>query len=117
VAHASLTTEGQIQTGLHSIDCSQRQFADIAADMGIPVSSALISLCLSGKRTFTPWTAERLLELLSELLALRDYFSDIPIHWGSFERVSNLIVRRRVELAAAYVDAAAKAAQMSDGAK
>jgi hypothetical protein len=117
VAHASLSAEGQIQTGLHSIDCSQRQFADIAADMGIPVSSALISLCLSGKRAFTPWTAERLLELLSELLGLRDYFSDIPIRWGSFERVSSLVIRRRVELAAAYVDAAAKAAQMSDGAK
>jgi hypothetical protein len=117
MAHASLSPEGRIETGLRSIDCSQRQFADIAADMRIPVSSALISLCLSGKRAFTPWTAERLLDLLSDLLALRDYFSDIPIHWGAFERVSNLIVRRRVELAAAYVDSAAKAAQMSDGAK
>ena len=110
MSHASLSPEGQLQTGLHSIDCSQRQFADIAACMGHPVSSALISLCLSGKRHFTPWTAERLLDLLSELLALRDYFKDIPIHWGSFERVSTLIVRRRVELAAAYVDAAAKVA-------
>ena len=117
MAHASLSPEGQIQSGLHSIDCSQRQFADIAADMRIPVSSALISLCLSGKREFTPWTAERLLELLSELLALRDYFSDIPIRWGAFERVSSLIVRRRVELAAADVDEAAKVAPTTDGAK
>src|SRR5579872_4567963 len=114
MAHASLSAEGQIQTGLHSIDCSQRQFADIACAMGHPVSSALISLCLSGKRAFTPWTAEPLLELLSELLALRDYFNDIPIDWRSFERVSNLIVRRRVELAAAYVDAAAKVAPNSN---
>jgi hypothetical protein len=110
MAHAALSPEGQIQTGLHSIDCSQRQFADIAACMGHPVSSALISLCLSGKRAFTPWTAEKLLDLLSELLALRDYFRDVPIHWGSFERVSTLIVRRRVELAAVYVDATAKVA-------
>jgi hypothetical protein len=108
MVHGSLSPEGRIQTGLHSIDCSQRQFADIAADMGVPVSSALISLCLSGKRAFTAWTAERLIDLLSELLALRDYFKDVPIHWGSFERVSTLIVTRRVELAAAYVDAAAK---------
>jgi hypothetical protein len=108
MTHASLSPEGQIQTGLHSIDCSQRQFADIAACMGHPVSSALISLCLSGKRAFTPWTAERLLELLAELLALKGYFRDVPIHWGSFERVSTLILRRRVEQAAAYVDAAAK---------
>ena len=78
--------------------------------MGHPVSSALISLCLSGKRQFTPWTAERLLELLAELLALRDYFRDVPIHWGSFERVSTLIVTRRVELAGADLDAAAKVA-------
>ena len=114
MSHASFSPEGRIQTGLHSIDCSQRQFADIAACMGHPVSSALISLCLSGKRAFTDWTAERLLELLSELLALRDYFKDVPIHWGSFERVSNLIVRRRVELAAADVDAAAKVALNSN---
>jgi hypothetical protein len=110
MSHASFSPEGQVQTGLHSIDCSQRQFADIAACMGHPVSSALISLCLSGKRAFTPWTAEKLLDLLFELLALRDYFRDVPIHWGSFERVSTLIVRRRVELAAAYVDATAKVA-------
>ena len=114
MTHASLSPEGQIQTGLHSIDCSQRQFADIAACVGHPVSSALISLCLSGKRAFTPWTAERLLDLLSELLALRDYFKDIPIHWGSFERVSTLIVRRRVELAAAYVDVEARVANSSN---
>src|ERR1700679_3593162 len=117
MAHALLSAEGQIQSGLHSIDCSQRQFADIAACVGHPVSSALISLCLSGKRAFTDWTAERLLDLLSELLALKDYFKDVPIHWGAFERVSTLIVTRRVELAGAYLDAAAKAAQMSDGAK
>jgi hypothetical protein len=110
MSHASLSPEGRIETGLRSIACSQRQFADIAASMGHPVSSALISLCLSGKRAFTPWTAECLLDLLSELLALRDYFTDIPIHWGSFERVATLIVRRRVELAAADVDAAAKVA-------
>jgi|ERR1700684_2356439 hypothetical protein len=110
MAHASLSPEGRIENGLRSIECSQRQFADIAADMSIPVSSALISLCLSGKRRFTPWTAERLLDLLTELLALRDYFKDVPIHWGSFERVSTLIVTRRVELAGAYVDAAAKVA-------
>jgi hypothetical protein len=108
MAHAALSPEGQIQTGLHSIDCSQRQFADIAACMGHPVSSALISLCLSGKRAFTDWTAEKLLDLLSELLALRDYFPDVPIHWGSFERVSTLIITRRVEQAGADVDAAAK---------
>jgi hypothetical protein len=110
---ASLSPEGQIQTGLHSIACSQRQFAEIAACMGHPVSSALISLCLSGKRAFTPWTAERLLELLSELLALRDYFRDVPIHWGSFEQVSTLIVRRRVELAGADVDAETEAQNSS----
>ena len=117
MTHALLSPEGQIQSGLHSIDCSQRQFADIAACMGHPVSSALISLCLSGKRAFTDWTAERLLELLTELLALKDYFKDVPIHWGAFERVSTLIVTRRVELAAAYVDAAARVAQTSDETK
>jgi thioredoxin reductase len=60
MAYASLSPEGQIENGLRSIECSQRQFSDIACAMGHPVSSALISLCLSGKRAFSPWTAERL---------------------------------------------------------
>jgi hypothetical protein len=110
MTHASLSPEGKIQTGLLSIDCSQRQFAEIAACMGIPVSGSLISLCLSGKREFTPWPSGQLLGLLSELLALRDYFKEIPISWGSFERVATLLVTRRMEQARADVDAA-KAAQ------
>jgi hypothetical protein len=106
-AHASLSPEGQIQTGLHAISCSQRQFAEIAACMDIPVSGALISLCLSGKREFTPWTAEKLLNLLSELLALRDYFKEIPINWSSYEKVATLIVTRRMQQADAEVHATA----------
>jgi len=115
MTHASLSPEGQISTGLHSIDCSQRQFAEIAACMDIPVSGALLSLCLSGKRAFTPWTAEKLLSLLSELLALRDYFKGIPINWSGFERVCTLVVTRRVEQAGADVDRAANSLSLKGG--
>jgi hypothetical protein len=107
MAHASLSVEGRIQTGLVSISCSQRQFGEICAGMGIPVSSSLISLCLGGKRSFTPWTGEQLIGLLSELLALKDYFHDIPISWSAYERVCTLVVKRRVEQAGADVDRAA----------
>jgi hypothetical protein len=110
MAHATLSPEGQIQSGLRSIDCSIRQFTEIATSMGVPVSHALISTCINGQRTFNPSTAENLLSLMGELLALRDYFSGVPIHWGSFEKVCTLIVTRRMQMAGADVDAA-KAAQ------
>jgi len=110
--HATLSSENQILNGLHSIDCSQKHFANIAATMGIPVSDSLISLCTSGKREFTKWTAEQLVGLLNELLALRSYYSHVPINWSDYERVSTLIVMRRAQQAGEDVDrAAAKAAQ------
>src|SRR5262249_38097976 len=96
--------EGRIQSALVSIGCSQRQFAEIAACMQIPVSPALINLCLSGKREFTEWTSQQLLALSAELVAVRDYFRDVPIHWGSFERVATLVVRKRMEDAIRDID-------------
>jgi hypothetical protein len=112
MTHAALSPEGRIQTGLHSIGCNQKQFAEIAACMQIPVSESLINLCLNGKRSFTPWTSEQLLGLMEELLALRDYFKHVPINWRDFERVSTLVTMRRVQQAGEFVDAAAaKAAQ------
>ena len=112
MTHAALSPEGRITTGLHSIGCNQKQFAEIAACMQIPVSESLINLCLCGKRSFTPWTSEQLLSLMEELLALRAYYVQIPINWRDFERVSTLIVVRRVQQAGEDVDrAAAKAAQ------
>jgi hypothetical protein len=113
MTQAALSPEGRITTGLHSIGCNQKQFAEIAACMQIPVSESLINLCLCGKRSFTPWTAQQLLGLMEELLALRDYFAQIPINWRDFERVSMLVTTRRVQQAGEDVDraAAAKAAQ------
>jgi hypothetical protein len=108
MAHASLSLEGKIVSDLHLIDCSQRQFGEIAQAMGVPVSVSLINLCLGGKREFTEWTGEQLRSLLDELLSLRAYFVDIPINWSSFDKVATLLVRRRAEDAIVFVDAAAK---------
>jgi hypothetical protein len=105
MAHATLSPEGRISAALLSIGCSQRQFSEIAACMNIPVSAALVNLCLGGKRAFTEWTAKQLLALSAELLAVRDYYAHIPIDWGKCEPVSTLIVRRRVEQAAREIDA------------
>lgn len=95
MAHAALSPEGRIQSALLATGCSQRQFAEIAACMGVPVSPALVNLCLSGKRAFTAWTSEQLLALSSELIEVRDYFRDVPINWGTFEGVSTMIVSGR----------------------
>jgi hypothetical protein len=108
MVHATLSPEGQIQSGLRSINCSIRQFTEIATCMNIPVSHVLISTCLNGQREFNSSTAESLLALMKELLALRDYFSGVPIRWAVFEDVSTLLVKRRAELAGMEVDRAAE---------
>lgn len=97
MTHAALSPEKRIEDGLRSIDCTQRQFANIACSMGVPVSPSLISLALSGRRELMPWTAERLLNLVHELGALKDYLRDVPINWGASQGVATLLVLRRME--------------------
>src|ERR1700730_19237235 len=109
MVQASLSPEGLIQTGLRSISCSHREFAEIAACMDVPVSHSLISSVFRGERAFNSSTAEAMLSLLKELLGLRDYFSGklgVPIAWGAGERIATLIVTRRMQEAAVDVDAA-----------
>jgi hypothetical protein len=54
MAHASLSLEGKILSDLVSIDCSLRQFGEIAEAIGLPVSVSLINLCLSGNESSQP---------------------------------------------------------------
>jgi predicted cation transporter len=107
MTHAGLSTEGLISTGLRSINCSHRDFAEIAACMNIPVSHSLISMCLRGEREFATSTGEKLLSLLQECLALRSHLQDAPLNWAATEGVSTLLVKRRCDLAGIDVDAAA----------
>jgi hypothetical protein len=64
--------------------------------MGVPVSPSLVSLALSGQREFMPWTAEKLLSLVTELVALKNYLNDIPVNWSASEGIATLVVRRRM---------------------
>ena len=110
-APASLSTEGQISTGLHALNCSHRDFASIAECLGICVSHSLISMCLRGERTFNPYTSSSLTALLAELVALKSYLHDAPLNFGATEGLSTLLIRRRVELAGEDVDEAVAAAK------
>jgi hypothetical protein len=109
MAHASLSIENLIASGLRSIDCSIRNFTEIAVSMGIQVSHVLISTCLNGTREFNYSTGERLGDLLKELLELREYYKDFPFSWSAHEKIATLVVRRRAEIAIAEVDAAVAA--------
>jgi hypothetical protein len=109
MAHASLSPEGLIATGLRSIGCSHRDFSAIAECLGICVSHSLISMVLRGERSFNPYTAEKLTELLQELLALKSHLRDAPLNWSETEGLSTLLIRRRMEIAMQEVDAAVAA--------
>jgi hypothetical protein len=63
---------------------------------------------LEWEREFATWTGEQLRNLLDELLSLRAYFVEIPINWSASEMVCTLLVKRRMLLADAANDAAAK---------
>jgi hypothetical protein len=91
---ATLSVEGQIITGLAALHMTRKEFVSICNSLSVPVSEALVSLALSGKRTFTQWTGMSLLSVMNELTALRDHFG-VALDWSSKE-IANLLVQRRM---------------------
>lgn len=98
---ASLSVEGQIISHLAALKMTRVQFVRICESLSIPVSEALVSLCLSGRRTFTQWTGLKLLELANELTALQSErgVPGIPLNWSATEGVVTLLVQRRMQQA------------------
>ena|ERR1700733_13875716 len=98
MAPASLSTEGKIISSLAALHMSRKEFVGICRSLSIPVSEALVSLALSGKRTFSQWTGINLLSVTKELLALRDHHG-VALNWTSSEDIATLLVQRRMNLA------------------
>jgi hypothetical protein len=98
---ASLSVEGQIISHLAALKMQRTQFVRICESLSIPVSEALISLCLSGKRQFSQWTGLKLLELANELMALQSErgVPGVPLNWGVTEGIVTLLVQRRMQQA------------------
>ena len=98
MAPASLSTEGRIITSLASLRMNRKEFVGICQALSIPVSEALLSICLNGRREFTQWTGINLLSVMDELIALKDHHG-IALNWSSSEGVATLLVQRRMQLA------------------
>jgi hypothetical protein len=107
---ATYSTEGLVLDRLRKLNMNTSQLVRIAQAFDYPVSTALVSLVLSGKREFTRWTGEKLLELTHELVTLKDFYEKqgVPLNWGTSdagaECVATLLVKHRVDLACADVD-------------
>jgi hypothetical protein len=98
VAPAAFSTEGRIITSLAALHMSRKEFVGICRSLNIPISETLVSLALSGKRTFTQWTGINLLNVMEELTALRDHHG-VELNWLSNETIATLLVQRRMQLA------------------
>jgi hypothetical protein len=98
MAPASLSTEGRIITSLAALHMSRKEFVRICRSLSIPVSEALVSLALSGKRTFSQWTGMALLSVMEELRGLCDHHG-VALNWSSSEDIAGLLVQRRMKLA------------------
>jgi hypothetical protein len=109
---ATFSVEGRVLDRLRKLDMNTSQLARIAQAFDYPVSTALLSLVLSGKREFTKWSGEKILELTEELLALKDFYDKqgVPLNWGisevGAEHIALLLVKRRAEVACEEVDRA-----------
>jgi hypothetical protein len=95
---ASLSVEGQIISHLAALKMQRTQFVRICESLSIPVSEALVSLCLGGRRTFTQWTGLKLLELANELTELQNHYG-VPLNWSATETIVTKLVHRRMVLA------------------
>jgi hypothetical protein len=91
---ATLSVEGKIITGLSALNMNRKDFVRICNALSVPVSEALVSLCLSGRREFSQWTGLNLLSVMNELTALRDAHG-VALNWSAPD-IPNLLVQRRM---------------------
>ncbi len=88
---------------LRKLEMNTSQLSRIAQAFDYPASTALLSLVLSGKREFTTFTGQKILELTAELLALQDFYmgQGIPLNWGvseiGAEHIATLLVKHRMD--------------------
>jgi DNA-binding transcriptional ArsR family regulator len=95
---ASLSTEGRIISNLAALQMSRKEFVGICRSLSIPISEALVSLVLSGKRIFSQWTGMALRSVMDELKSLRDHHG-VALNWSSSEEIATRLVQRRMQLA------------------
>jgi hypothetical protein len=98
MAPASLSTEGKIISSLAALKMTRKEFVGICNALSVPISESLVSLALSGKRTFSQWSGMALLSVMEELKALRDHHG-VALNWTSSESIASLLVERRMKLA------------------
>lgn len=100
----AFSTEGKIETGLRELECSGRNFVEIARARNIQISHGPFSEALNGKSRFNDAAGEQLLELLKDMKAVHETFKDVPIAWGATERIATLIVLARINRISAELD-------------
>jgi hypothetical protein len=96
--------ETKILNGLGELECSHRNFVDIAKGCGVRVAYGPFSEIMNHKdnRDFENELAKRLLELVNEMRTLNEE-TVAPIDWAGTERVCLALTVRR--LAKANVEA------------
>lgn len=97
-APSSLSTEGKLITNLAALHMSRKEFVGICRSLSVPISEALVSLALNRKRTFTQWTGINLLNVMNELIALRDDHG-VALNWSPSEAIATMLVQRRMQFA------------------
>jgi hypothetical protein len=95
MAPASLSTEGKIISSLAALHMSRKEFVGICRSLSIPISEASVSLALAGKTKFSLWTGLNLLNVMNELVALRNHHG-VALNWTSSEDIATLLVQRRM---------------------
>jgi hypothetical protein len=87
---AALSPEGQIERGLTELGCAGNSFAEIA---GI-VSKSRFAQGLAGRNDFDQHDAVRMLEVLNEMVELRE-MSQSPPDWRRTEEIRQALEERR----------------------
>ena len=98
----TLSPEGRINAGLQELQCSGRNFIEIAKILGAPIATGSFSEGLTGKRQFDRKIGERLLEILSRMRRLQDSIS-VPVHWARADAIANALMTRLVAQVAAQM--------------
>jgi len=92
---SSLSPEGQLDSGLHGLNCPAGSFVEICKQLGIKVSVGGFSEAMSGKRPFDREILNRLLEVLSRMNLLQSSI-DVPIARARTKEVADALTSRLI---------------------
>jgi hypothetical protein len=91
-----LSAEGRIRDQLIEFGCTEHAFVKISGVVGRTRLAQGLSNIPAEQKNFEPYDAERMLQVLDEMLELQTAAGGLPIRWEQTDKIVSALVSRRM---------------------